>query len=42
MGVTVPYYFLCLLHLANEKGLQLEGGGDLHGDFFIYPSATTC
>eukprot|EP01084_Bolivina_argentea_P170376 295252_1 len=41
-GVTVPYYFLCLLHLANEKGLRLEGSGDLHGDFFIYPSATTC
>mmetsp|Transcript_17693 Transcript_17693/g.35285 ORF Transcript_17693/g.35285 Transcript_17693/m.35285 type:complete len:1034 (+) Transcript_17693:123-3224(+) len=23
-GVTVPFYFICLLHLANEKGLALD------------------
>eukprot|EP00903_Cladosiphon_okamuranus_P021173 g19447.t2 len=28
-GVTVPFYFICLLHLANEKGLKLEGRQDL-------------
>ncbi|CAM9696048.1 unnamed protein product, partial [Choristocarpus tenellus] len=28
-GVTVPFYFICLLHLANEKGLKLEGQGDM-------------
>lgn len=28
-GVTVPFYFICLLHLANEKGLKLEGREDL-------------
>eukprot|EP00752_Nemacystus_decipiens_P006580 g5924.t1 len=28
-GVTVPFYFICLLHLANEKGLRLEGRDDL-------------
>jgi condensin complex subunit 2 len=22
--VTLPFYFICLLHLANEKGLRLE------------------
>lgn len=27
--VTVSYYFICLLHLANEKGLELEGRADL-------------
>mmetsp|Transcript_18071 Transcript_18071/g.27329 ORF Transcript_18071/g.27329 Transcript_18071/m.27329 type:complete len:756 (+) Transcript_18071:26-2293(+) len=25
--VTVPFYFICLLHLANEKGLRLESEG---------------
>jgi Condensin complex subunit 2 len=28
-GVTVSYYFICLLHLANEKGLALHGQEDL-------------
>lgn len=28
-GVTVPFYFICVLHLANEKGLKLEGRDDL-------------
>jgi len=23
-GVTLPFYFICLLHLANEKGLRLD------------------
>ena len=27
--VTVPFYFICVLHLANEKGLRLEGRQDL-------------
>ena len=31
--VTVPFYFICLLHLANEKGLRLESSG--LEDFFI-------
>jgi condensin complex subunit 2 len=25
--VTLPFYFICLLHLANEKGLRLESNG---------------
>ncbi|CAM9763989.1 unnamed protein product, partial [Phaeothamnion confervicola] len=28
-SVTLPFYFICLLHLANEKGLRLEGREDL-------------
>jgi len=28
-GVTLPFYFICILHLANEKGLKLEGCDDL-------------
>ncbi|CAM9994361.1 unnamed protein product [Pylaiella littoralis] len=28
-GVTVPLYLICLLHLANKKGLRLEGQEDL-------------
>jgi condensin complex subunit 2 len=31
--VTLPFYFICLLHLANEKGLRLESQG--LGDFLI-------
>lgn len=31
--VTLPFYFICLLHLANEKGLRLESQG--LEDFFI-------
>jgi condensin complex subunit 2 len=28
--ISVPYCFICLLHLANEKGLSIESeGGDL-------------
>jgi len=23
-GITLPFYFICLLHLANEKGLRLD------------------
>lgn len=34
MGVTVPFYFICVLHLANEKGLRLEGREDLR-DFSV-------
>jgi len=25
--VSLPFYFICLLHLANEKGLRLESDG---------------
>jgi condensin complex subunit 2 len=24
--ITLPFYFICILHLANEKGLRLEQG----------------
>lgn len=27
--VTVSFYFICMLHLANEKGLKLTGQDDL-------------
>lgn len=34
--VTLPFYFICLLHLANEKGLRLDSQGlydiDIHQD----------
>ena len=33
-GVTCSYYFICILHLANEHGLRLEGREDL-SDFSI-------
>jgi condensin complex subunit 2 len=33
-GVTCSYYFICVLHLANEHGLKLEGLEDL-SDFTI-------
>jgi condensin complex subunit 2 len=33
-GVTCSYYFICVLHLANEHGLKLEGRADL-SDFAI-------
>ena len=33
LDVTVPFYFICILHLCNEKGLALESSG-LH-DFVI-------
>lgn len=28
-GISLPFYFICVLHLANEKGLKLEGNPDL-------------
>lgn len=28
--VSVSFYFICLLHLANEKTLKLEDNGDLN------------
>eukprot|EP00937_MAST-01D_sp_MAST-1D-sp2_P003515 g3515.t1 len=28
-SVTVPFYFICMLHLANEHGLELQGNDDL-------------
>lgn len=27
MDATLPFYFICVLHLANEKGLRLESQG---------------
>ena len=27
VDVTLPFYFICVLHLANEKGLKLESRG---------------
>jgi condensin complex subunit 2 len=33
-NVTVPFYFICLLHLANENNLELLGRNDL-ADFAI-------
>ena len=33
-GVTLPFYFICVLHLANEHGLKLEGNENL-SDFTI-------
>jgi len=27
--VTLPFYFICLLHLANEKTLKIEGQSNL-------------
>lgn len=33
-SITVPFYFICILHLANEKGLKLDGTEDL-SDFII-------
>mmetsp|Transcript_5619 Transcript_5619/g.10528 ORF Transcript_5619/g.10528 Transcript_5619/m.10528 type:complete len:688 (-) Transcript_5619:11-2074(-) len=32
--VTVPFYFICLLHLANENNLELKGHPDM-ADFTI-------
>ncbi|KAL7558885.1 hypothetical protein ACA910_019421 [Epithemia clementina (nom. ined.)] len=32
--VSLPFYFICMLHLANEKGLRLEAQG--LDDFLIY------
>lgn len=33
--VTVPFYFICLLHLANEKGLTLDSSDFGLDDFLI-------
>lgn len=34
--VTLPFYFICILHLCNEKGLALESSG--LEDFVIHSS----
>mmetsp|Transcript_26585 Transcript_26585/g.62176 ORF Transcript_26585/g.62176 Transcript_26585/m.62176 type:complete len:912 (+) Transcript_26585:145-2880(+) len=34
--VTLPFYFICILHLCNEKGLSLESSG--LEDFIIHNS----
>ena len=36
--VTLPFYFICILHLANEKGLALESMG--LDDFVIHSPCT--
>ena len=33
-SITVPFYFICMLHLANEKGLALHPSEDL-SDFRV-------
>lgn len=33
-NISVPYCFICLLHLANEKNLALEADGSM-GNFNI-------
>jgi len=33
--VSLPFYFICVLHLANEKGLKLENGEYGLSDFVI-------
>ena len=33
--VSLPFYFICVLHLANEKGLKLENGEHGLNDFII-------
>lgn len=35
--VTLPFYFICMLHLCNEKDLLLEACG--LDDFFIHGSS---
>ncbi len=35
--VTTPFYFVCMLHLANEHGLTLQGSTTLK-DFRVYHS----
>ena len=37
VDVTLPFYFICILHLANEKGLRLESTG--LQDFVIHDDA---
>jgi condensin complex subunit 2 len=36
MDVSLSFYFICILHLANEKGLRLDSNGledfDIHND----------
>jgi len=39
MDVTLPFYFICILHLANEKGLRLESQG--LDDFTIHNAAAS-
>lgn len=36
--ITVPFYFICMLHLANEKGLELHSSQALD-DIAIFRSA---
>jgi condensin complex subunit 2 len=35
VDVTLPFYFICVLHLANEKGLKLEAQGGNLKDFIV-------
>ena len=38
--VTTPFYFVCMLHLANEHGLTLQGQKNLR-DFKVFPTTAT-
>jgi condensin complex subunit 2 len=34
-NVSVPFCFICLLHLANEHNLSLDADSDRLGDFHV-------
>eukprot|EP01080_Neovahlkampfia_damariscottae_P009965 gene9965-2284_t len=36
-NVSIPYCFICLLHLANENGLEINGKEDLSDLSIAYP-----
>ena len=36
-NVSIPYCFICLLHLANENGLEIKGREDLSDLSIAYP-----
>lgn len=38
-NITVPFYFICMLHLANEKGLELRSSQELD-DVSIFRSSS--
>lgn len=41
--ITVPFYFICMLHLANEKGLELHSSQELDDiSIFRSPSSSAC
>jgi condensin complex subunit 2 len=36
-NVSIPYCFICLLHLANENGLEISGKEDLSDLSIVFP-----